>query len=269
MAAEKEMVARGKAWKMCGAAQQAKSEPALRRGASPAPVFHSAKDLEIQRSGALSPRSRSPTRGVPVGGPQVHCALESSRMSREEVMRALGEQLLLLDRIFIVPEDKVRARGLLVHCTRTVKAMLGSTLALENVARSTHATLETRTLEAQHTRAELEAALAALAKEQASRAADAEQAASTLAAAEAAAKQREDDLLKKLDTAWQALAQLEECKRREAERAERTHSEELARTKEVLEAKRREELEEHQRQKAESDRALEVRAHSTCIRLPA
>lgn len=242
------------------------SAPTIRGASSfnstPAAVFHSARDLQIQRSGALSPgrskpTSRSAAFTAAFDSSHVDLALQASRSSREELVRSLGEQLLLLDRLFTLAEDKVRARGLLIQCTKAAKALLGTTQSLEAVALRSRTAHEATTREAEHARTQLEAELR---QARATRAAESQQAAEALRAAQAAANAQASNLQEQLMAAREELTQSEARRKREAEEAKGAHTDELRKTKQELDVKRRAELDALRREKAASEAALQVTA---------
>ena len=263
------------------------SVPALRRGQSPGAVFHTAKDIEIQNSGALSPGRRSPYRSasslLPADTAAVAAAatrsmvvpaLDDSRAARDELVRALGEQLLLIDRLFRTTDEKVQARGLLVHTTKAAKALLSTTAALEAVARRAQATHEAEALEAGRVRKDLEAKLDA---ERCARAAEAtnadvaareaaQEASATLASVRAAAAESERDLLARLASKQEALEQLEALRKFQVDDAERKRREEVAALDTSLNEKRRNELAALQAKKDKSERALQVRERALQVK---
>ena len=260
------------------ATHHAASAPTLRRGQSRATVFHSAKDLAIQSSGALSPgrrplsRSASsllPTEPAAAAAAAARAlvvpALDESRAAREEMVRALGEQQLLIDRLFRSSEEKALARGLIVHTTKAVKTLLSVTAALEGVARRAQAAHEAEASEASRLRNGLDDKLEEERCGRASDAARADEAAKeaycTLVAVKAAAAESERGLHAQLASAQEAHAALEVRRKNEADDAVRKADEaERRRIEERRELNymRRDELAALQASKEKSERALQV-----------
>ena len=270
------------------ATHHAASAPTLRRGQSRATVFHSAKDLAIQSSGALSPgrrplsRSASsllPTEPAAAAAAAARAlvvpALDESRAAREEMVRALGEQQLLIDRLFRSSEEKALARGLIVHTTKAVKTLLSVTAALEGVARRAQAAHEAEASEASRLRNGLDDKLEEERCGRASDAARADEAAKeaycTLVAVKAAAAESERGLHAQLASAQEAHAALEVRRKNEADDAVRKADEaERRRIEERRELNymRRDELAALQASKEKSERALQVTVQGLQVNAP-